>query len=246
MGKGAATGILRHHLENLSGEVFEQYPEVVREVIRGHAGVYALYRGDRLYYVGLASNLMARVKQHFKDRHQQRWDRFSVYLTEDSRHMRELESLLLRIARPSGNRVVGRLGKSGDLHGEFAKLAQKREADRLKRLLGSKTGLLWQRRQPKAKAATVPAASAAAKKSATAGKVFVLLRRTYKGKAHKAFLRANGTVKLNDKVYPSPSGAARAVVGAPVNGWTFWKCLDENRKWVSLDSLRSKSGERKG
>ncbi len=239
MAKKLSTGILRHHLEYLSGEVFEQYPEVVRELIRGRSGVYALYRGDRLYYVGLATNLMTRVKHHFKDRHQRRWDHFSVYLTDDSEHMRELESLLLRIANPPGNQIVGRLGKSGDLHDDFERRAQELEAARLSRLLGARRGA------KRSKAPKGPkrskSAPAARRGSATGGKVFVLLRRTYKGKAFTAYLRTDGTVKLGHKVYSSPSGAACAVVGRTANGWTFWKRLDESRNWVPLDSLRRKA-----
>ena len=238
MAKKLSAGILRHHLEYLSGEVFEEYPEVVRELIRGRSGVYALYRGVRLYYVGLATNLMTRVKHHFKDRHQRRWDHFSVYLTDDSDHMRELESLLLRIANPPGNQIVGRLGKSGDLHDDFERRAQELEATRLSRLLGTGRGSKGHKvsKGPKSSKGAAPASRG----SATGGKVFVLLRRTYKGKAFKAYLRADGTVKLGHKVYSSPSGAACAVVGRTANGWTFWKRLDESRNWVPLDSLRKK------
>lgn len=239
MSKKVSSGILRHHLEYLSGEVFEEYPEVVREVIRGRSGVYALYRGEHLYYVGLATNLMARVKQHFKDRHQRKWDHFSVYLTDDSDHMRELESLLLRIARPPGNQIVGRLGKSGDLHDEFARRAQELESARMMRLLGRRTGRKGFKMAKDKKPPARPKAST--KGSATGGKVFVLIRRTYKGKPYKAFLRGDGTVKLGHRIYSSPSGAASAVVGRTANGWTFWKILDEAREWVPLDTLRQRS-----
>jgi hypothetical protein len=36
------------HLEGVSWRVFAQYPDVVRDLIRGHAGVYALFKRDRL------------------------------------------------------------------------------------------------------------------------------------------------------------------------------------------------------
>ena len=39
-------------------------------MIKRRAGVYALYRKqEKLYYVGLASNLMGRSKAHLRDRH---------------------------------------------------------------------------------------------------------------------------------------------------------------------------------
>ena len=68
------------HLENVSGKVFDAYPEIIREMIKGKSGVYALYRRGSLYYVGLASNLSGRLKNHRRDRHSGLWDRFSVYL----------------------------------------------------------------------------------------------------------------------------------------------------------------------
>jgi site-specific DNA-methyltransferase (adenine-specific) len=30
-------------------------------------------------------------------------------------------------------------------------------------------------------------------------------------------------IKLGDRVFPSPSGAAEAVTRSPTNGWTFWR-----------------------
>lgn len=57
------------HLEGASAKLFEQYADILREYVRGRHGVYALYKEDRLYYVGLAGNLRSRLKQHLRDRH---------------------------------------------------------------------------------------------------------------------------------------------------------------------------------
>ena len=95
--------LLVHHLEDISWQVMEVYPQIVRGMIRRRFGVYALYKRGRLHYVGLANNLIGRLKTHLRDRHRGLWDRFSVYLTSDADHMRELESLLIRIAKPTGN-----------------------------------------------------------------------------------------------------------------------------------------------
>ncbi len=70
------------HVERLPRRILEQHPEVVREYVKGKHGVYALYRGSTLYYVGLASNLRSRLKAHLRDRHAGVWDHFSMYLTE--------------------------------------------------------------------------------------------------------------------------------------------------------------------
>ena len=64
------------HLEMVSGDLLEDYRQVVQSLIRGKSGVYALYRDQSLYYVGLATNLMRRMRQHLNDRHQKKWNHF--------------------------------------------------------------------------------------------------------------------------------------------------------------------------
>ena len=56
------------HLERVAGAAPDEFPEALREFIRGRNGVYALYNGDRLYYVGLASNMRSRLRGHLRDR----------------------------------------------------------------------------------------------------------------------------------------------------------------------------------
>jgi hypothetical protein len=103
------------HLEKISRKLLEDYPELVKEVAKGQNGIYALYRGDKLYYVGLAKNLRSRLTTHLKDRHGKTWDRFSIYLTLSDEHLKELESLVLRIASPKGNVIAGKFMKSESL-----------------------------------------------------------------------------------------------------------------------------------
>ncbi len=90
------TPLVSQYLEKISRSVLEKYQGIIREYVAKRHGVYALYRGNRLYYVGLASNLRNRLRHHLRDRHGQSWDRFSVYLTIGDSHIKELESLVLR------------------------------------------------------------------------------------------------------------------------------------------------------
>src|SRR5690348_7694701 len=113
------TGIVVRHLEHVSRKLLKQYQEVVRGLVRRRHGIYALYDGDRLYYVGLAADLRSRLKSHLRDRHTEEWDAFSLYLTEDAGHLRELEALLIRIAAPSGNRSRTKFGNAADLRRDF-------------------------------------------------------------------------------------------------------------------------------
>jgi hypothetical protein len=106
-------------LENIARDALQQRQEIIRQYVRGRQGVYALYRRGKIYYVGLASNLRSRLAHHMKDRHQDSWDRFSVYVTIGERHLHELESLILRIVKPPGNKQKGKFANSEDLGRRF-------------------------------------------------------------------------------------------------------------------------------
>ena len=105
--------LVTQHLERISRDALAKYQNIIRRYVRGRWGVYALYRGNRLYYVGLASNLSGRLNRHLKDRHKESWDRFSVYLTIGDSHLKELESLILRVVRPFGNKMAGTVCEVG-------------------------------------------------------------------------------------------------------------------------------------
>ena len=69
MAKKKSERFVSESFERVSGRVLDEYRPLLRELTRGHAGVYALYKQDRLYCVGLAGNMMSRVNNHLRDRH---------------------------------------------------------------------------------------------------------------------------------------------------------------------------------
>jgi len=118
------------HMEGISRTAIKRYPDIITEFVQRKNGVYALYKGEALYYVGLAKNLRSRLRGHLRDRHADAWDHFNAYLTQGDEHLKELESLVLRIASPKGNRVAGKLMASKDLRRVLRQrivAAQKRE-----------------------------------------------------------------------------------------------------------------------
>jgi GIY-YIG catalytic domain len=129
------------HMERIPARALEQYEDIIREYIRGRHGVYALYKRDRLYYVGLASNLKSRLGHHLADRHKGLWDRFNVYLTNESAHIKELESMVLRITKPKGNSVNGKFPKSEDLKRQLKAEVKKRQQQELADLMGKKAAI---------------------------------------------------------------------------------------------------------
>ncbi len=226
------------YLEKVSSNVFSDFPKEITSLVNNRHGVYALYKNDHLYYVGLASNLRRRVNHHLKDKHAEKWNSFSLYLIHESDHIKELESLVLRIAAPKGNSVKGRIPHAENMKKLLdAHIKQKQERDR---------NSIW---SPSRKPAIEKAVRKDVKKRAKkgegrqpslapyAGKRFEL-KRVYKEKTYKAFVLADGTIRYNGEIFTSPSLAAVAVTNRPMNGWGFWRFKDTSGEWVKLDALR--------
>lgn len=137
------------HLENFSHEALSKYQDVIRSYVRGRQGIYALYRKSELYYVGLAGNLRSRLKSHLRDRHKRRWDRFSVYLTIGDSHLKELESLILRTVKPSGNHQSGKFIKSENLRGKLSRDLRARQRQEINWVIGRSTSPIPKHRRQK-------------------------------------------------------------------------------------------------
>lgn len=217
--------LVSQYLENISRSALEKYQDIIKSYVRHRQGIYALYRRDRLYYVGLASDLRWRVGQHLKDHHGQSWDRFSVYFTIGDEHLRDLESLVLRIVKPSGNKIKGSFGRTENLRRQFAHDMRQRFRDELDELIGK----------------VRPQDSRVAKNGNkrlnaifAKGKQIKTIKATYKHKNYTARLHADGSIRQNGKVYKSPSAAAVAVVKRACNGWSFWKIERAPGDWVRL------------
>lgn len=222
--------LLVEHLEHISWRVLEEYPQIIRDMLRGRSGVYALYRKGKLYYVGLASSMMARLKTHVKDRHHGRWDRFSVYLTIGDRHMKELESMLLRIVHPRGNKQTGKFSASENLGSALNRSMRETDADRRAILLGGHVARRRRRTKTKGAKGTRVLAGVVDRR--------MNLKATRKGWEYRAALRKDGAVSYGGRLYDSPSAAARAAVGHACNGWQFWCYRDDNGEWMPLKKLK--------
>ena len=63
-------------------------------------------------------------------------------------------------------------------------------------------------------------------------------RASYKGATVLGRVEA-GALMVNGKRFDSPSAAAVAITGNPVNGWVFWECKQPGKtSWQILKSLR--------
>lgn len=227
------TQIVCQHLECISREALERYQDIIRQYIRGRHGIYALYRKGKLQYVGLATNLRARLHRHLRDRHKDSWDHFSVYLTIDNRGMKELETLLLRIVSPSGNRMGGKFVRSQNLAVQLRRDLRMwhREQERF---------LVPVRRQQRNVSKTTNAEESNGTPPPLAAYVSApkKLRVRYKGKLYRARIRRDGTILYDGIVYRTPSAEGLAVRKRPTNGWQFWQFERAPGDWVPLSKIR--------
>jgi len=231
MKKQKQNALVSQYLEGISRTALAEYQSFFREKARRRNGVYALYRNKKLYYVGLARDLRGRLKTHLRDKHGQSWDRFSMYLTVGDDHIKELESLVLRIVRPAGNRQGGKFAKAQNLRREFARRVKHDAVLHLSELLGVDTISLARAKQNNT-------ASKAVLVNYIAGPL--LLRARVAGRPVKARVLRNGAISFSGKRFQSPSAAARAALPhrRAVNGWSFWTYERAPGDWVKLRELR--------
>jgi hypothetical protein len=219
--------LVHQHLENVSRELLARHPDVVRQFIGRNAGIYALYRKDKLYYIGLATALRGRLRAHVKNRHGSSWDRFSIYLTIKDQHLREIEALLLRIAKPIGAKQRGRLAQSRDMRRRLLRAIRTKQDDEVKGLFGRDTS-------PVKDTESESVDNELVRLLPQGGR----LRGTNKGKVFPARVRPNGKIRFNGKRYNSLTLAAVAAIHRPTNGWWFWQVERGRGNWVRMKNVR--------
>ncbi|MCX6554959.1 MAG: GIY-YIG nuclease family protein [Candidatus Aminicenantes bacterium] len=233
------------YLENISRTALERYQEIIKKYVRGRYGIYSLYRKNKLYYVGLASNLRSRLRHHLRDRHAETWDSFSVYLTIGDQHLKELESLILRITKPKGNLQKGKFNNADDLHRLFKNDISKAHSIEMEKMFCS--GMSKKRKiiaenlitkEPKGRKRTL----------APFINSRFHIRMRFRDKLYIAHVRRDGSIifaaesaeaeRLKSKIFNSPSLAAMAITDRAMNGWTCWTYERAPGDWVKLDELR--------
>lgn len=219
-------GLVIERLENVSKDVFSKHYSLIKELIGNYPGVYALYDSNGLYYVGKSTDLKNRVKHHLRDRHYALWSHFSLYLVRKEAHINEIESLLVRIANPRGNKVVPR-GKAKNLMlKKLKRMVKEKQKEEFSEMFGAKRTKMGRKKKIKARHPQYL-------KDLVHKKTSILA--TYKGKEHKAMLTPKGLIIYKGKTYKTPSGAGKAVIDrGAVNGWHFWYIKDVRGEWVKL------------
>ena len=83
----------------------------MKQLLKGVYGIYALFKGGNLYYIG-QGDLYQRLLAHYKkDRHKEEWDTFAFAKLRNPEVRKELESLLISLTDPPGNRATPHVKK---------------------------------------------------------------------------------------------------------------------------------------
>lgn len=218
-------GLVTQSLEHISKEIFSKYSTLITKLIERSSGVYALYDENELYYVGRAIELRRRVKQHLKDRHDASWTHFSIFLIANDSHIGEIESLLVRIAKPKGNTVKPKGRDSRQMRKLLENAIKQKQKEELSELFSSRRVV-----KPKSNGEHLESLKGAVDRRTP-------IYRTFKGREHKAILTPTGTIILKGKKYSSPTGAAMSITKRTQNGWRFWYIRNRDREWVRLKDL---------
>src|SRR5882724_8680469 len=107
----APAAVVKKHLPLVGRALLEgEHREKFASFLKDHEknGLYALYKknGD-LYYVGRASDLLLRLSVHTSDLHGKKWDKLGMYIIDGRLKLHDVESLLIAVARPTGNERRG-------------------------------------------------------------------------------------------------------------------------------------------
>ena len=63
--RSVSTRLVMGYLERISSGVFDRYSKLITGLVGGKHGIYALYRNNTLYYVGLATDLRKRPNHQY-------------------------------------------------------------------------------------------------------------------------------------------------------------------------------------
>jgi hypothetical protein len=124
--KGRASGsrrkstkgrLIKGMTKKLPASLFENpfFEPALKKVMKKFSGIYVLYKGGELYYVGLTKDLYRRMNGHRKDRHRHRWDTFKIFRIRNVNYLKDMETLILQIHPTVGNRQMGRLSSKYNL-----------------------------------------------------------------------------------------------------------------------------------
>ncbi len=116
--KSTKGALIKGMSKRLPSEILDNpvFKKRLREIMKGYAGIYALYRKNGLYYVGLTRDLFGRISWHQKDRHAGKWDRFVIFRIKRTDYLKDIETLVTHLVDLPGSRQKGKVPRDADIN----------------------------------------------------------------------------------------------------------------------------------
>ncbi len=136
MTKSSTGRILKQASKPIPKESMDLIADEMKDIMRHQSGIYALYNNNKLFYVGRTQNLRARIKHHMRGKFATKWNKFRIFLI-DNKHLPDVETIVITIAEPEGNKKIGLSHKRGQLDRIIRKAVRRRtrELHQLKRAM---------------------------------------------------------------------------------------------------------------
>ena len=111
-------------------EIFYIPDPLIQSKLKGSlkdSGVYILYQGFDIFYIGKADNLFKRLHSHATKRYRL-WNHFSAFLVGQN-HLAEVEAIMIAATPRTANKSGGKLFKKIDLPPEIQKVLDDNRAN---------------------------------------------------------------------------------------------------------------------
>jgi hypothetical protein len=118
--------LIKYALDDIKRESFDVIKRELQGTLKKRFGVYALYKRDKLVRVGLGTNIFNRLKGHSKNVRLD-WDTASLFILKNIKYLRDLETAIVRIAKPKYNDQKGRVEDEHYLERLLRKTVKKKQ-----------------------------------------------------------------------------------------------------------------------
>lgn len=93
----------------LENDVFKKR---IKKLLKENSGLYLLYKDHKLYYAGITgTDLFTRLYHHTRDKHKNKWNKFSVFIVRRVKYLKDIETMVHRILDLRANVSKGRFKK---------------------------------------------------------------------------------------------------------------------------------------
>jgi len=117
--------LISEKLEGIPADSLQILSKDMKELLGKKPGIYALYNKKKLYYVGMATNLHKRLKDHQRARRSRKWNKISIFVINKTQYLKDVELAVINISNPPGNEQKGKIPKNNYLQKKYNEIVRR-------------------------------------------------------------------------------------------------------------------------